>query len=86
MVWGQEWDNITLPKVSNWFPQFLDIHRLLLKDRECRRTEWPVPTFLRCFAANKLKMNYYFSQIGTFYQFKPLIYFLCSIVNKIWVS
>lgn len=46
----------------------------------------PVPTFLRHITAIKFKMTLFFPLNGTYLQFKHLICFLCSIVNKIWVT
>lgn len=60
------------------------IPRCLYKKRKCC-TVVNMSYLSRCVAAIRFKMILYFSENCTFFQFKYEIWFICSIVIKVWV-
>lgn len=72
---------------NSWSAQLPDVYGLLVKEEGMLHSynHGLDPTFLRHPAAIKFKMSFSFLEFVLFTQFKHLIHFICSTLNKIWV-
>lgn len=77
----QDWDNIPLPKLQELVSS-VSRCLLLLKEEEFLHN-MAVPLFEICCSS---KWPHFFFLNIAFSQFNHLIWFLCSVVNKLWLN
>ncbi len=79
----QEWDQITTSKRPKLITSMLRRLQSVLKRWWDNGKHAPVPTILRRVAGIKFEMSTFCALNCKMSQFKHLLYYLCSIVNKI---
>ncbi len=79
----QEWDQIPTPKLQKLITSMPRRLQIVLKRMLHHGKHAPVPTILRPVAGIKFEMSSFYAYNCKIPQFKRLLCYLCSIVNKI---